>query len=158
MAQLRELDLQPALGTAGALREDVDDQLGPVGDPQRPEPAEVALLDRADRMIEDDQLDLLGPQAFGDPLGGPAAQIERGVRPGPVDDLAQDRVQAGGPGERIQLIEAVGFAPLAMRDDRDERDARRLVDAGAFCRAQLAVLSGWKSTGRDGTTVEIACL
>src|SRR5690606_24148085 len=51
VAQLRQFDLQFALGAARALREDVQDQARAVDDPAFQRPLQVALLDRAERVV-----------------------------------------------------------------------------------------------------------
>lgn len=162
MLQLGKLDLQLALAAARALREDVDDEFGTVGDPDLPEPLQIALLYRADRMVEENQRDVLFLESGAETFGGAAAEKERGIRTWPPDDLAQRRCQPGGAGQGIQFIEAVGVQALAVDGDRKQRglcrdDVVGEIIAGRI-RFQLSGLSWWKSTARAGTTVEIACL
>jgi hypothetical protein len=64
-----ELDLQLALGAARALAEDVQDQLGAVEHADLPQPLEVALLDRGDLVVEDDQTGVVGGDRRADLLG-----------------------------------------------------------------------------------------
>jgi len=54
--QLRELDLELALGTAGVLREDVEDQLGAVDDPRVERVLEVTLLRRIELVVDDQRV------------------------------------------------------------------------------------------------------
>ena len=162
MLQLRELDLQLAFAAAGALREDVDDQFGAIRDADLPVPLQVALLDGADRVVEDDQLDALFLELGAEPVGGAAAEIERGIRTGPPDDLAYGRVEAGGTRQRVEFVEAVGVEALATGCNRQKCDVGRDSGGGELLAGrivfQLSGLSWWKSTARAGTTVEMACL
>jgi hypothetical protein len=116
--QLGKLHLQLALAAAGALREDVDDQLGAVRDPDLPEPLQVALLDSADRMVEDNQRDPIFLELGGKSFGGAAAEIEGGIRSRPANDLAQRGRQAGGTGQGIELVEAVDVEAFAVGCNR----------------------------------------
>ena len=54
--ELRELDLELALGADGVLREDVEDQLRPVDDARLERVLEVALLRRLELVVDDQRL------------------------------------------------------------------------------------------------------
>ena len=50
--ELRQLDLEPALGAGRVLGEDVEDQLGAVDDPRRERVLEGALLGRIELVVD----------------------------------------------------------------------------------------------------------
>ena len=54
--ELRELDLELALGAPRVLREDVEDQLGPVDDTQLERVLEASLLARVEVVVDDQRL------------------------------------------------------------------------------------------------------
>lgn len=56
MAQLSQLDLQLAFGAASTLTENFKDQLSAVEDSDLPEALKIALLDRGNFMVEQNQL------------------------------------------------------------------------------------------------------
>src|SRR5207249_11069739 len=56
VVELRRLDLEAALSGARVLREDVEDQLGPIDDPRPQLPLEVALLPRAQVLVADQEV------------------------------------------------------------------------------------------------------
>ena len=56
---MRQLNLQPSLSSRGALAEDFEDQAGAVDDFGAEGCFQIALLDRAERCIDDDQLDAM---------------------------------------------------------------------------------------------------
>ena len=66
--QMRKLDLQPALLRLRALAENFEDQPGAVEHLRRPGLFEIALLDRAERMIDDDELGVVHARERGDLL------------------------------------------------------------------------------------------
>ena len=59
VVEMRQLDLQPAFGGGCALAEDFEDQAGPVDDLAGELVLEIALLDRGERAVDDDQLGLV---------------------------------------------------------------------------------------------------
>ena len=80
---MRELDLQRALGGAGAAAEDLQDQAGAVDDLGLELALQIALLHRRQRAVHHDEIDLLGLDALGEL--GDLALAEIGRRA----DLAQ---------------------------------------------------------------------
>src|SRR5690606_37448480 len=137
---------------------------GALGHPQVPEPFEVALLDRADGVIEHHQRDALLAELLAEPLGGAATDEEGGIRARAPQHLAGDRRQAGGADERIELVQVIRIQARAVQRDGEQCDGccgsrMGLMAAGGSggC-VQLSGLSWWKSTAREGTTVEMACL
>jgi hypothetical protein len=89
-----ELDLQLALGAARALAEDVQDQLGAIEHADLPQPLEVALLDRGDLVVEDDQTGVVGGDRRADLLGLAEPMYRAGVGAGAVADDALDHLVA----------------------------------------------------------------
>ena len=124
IAQQRELDLCLALGTAGVLGEDVEDDRGAVDRRAAEQPLEVAVLGRGELVVEDDRI---GVEAFAErgDLGGFAPSDERGwvgrvaTLHDPPDDIGSGAVDQLG-----QLVELLGD-PLGgptREDDADQDD------------------------------------
>ena len=158
-----QFHLELALGAAGALREDLDDQLGPVGNLHLPEALEVALLDGADGVVEEDQTDTLGAQLVGDALGRSRAQVERGIGAIAPQDLAQHRLQPGRTRQGVQFIQIVSLQAFSLGGHGQQRGPLgvgrvRVVLAGDVLVLQWEPPSDWNSMARLGTTVEMACL
>ena len=159
----RQLHLQLALGAAGTLREDLDDQLGPVGNLHLPEALKVALLDGADGVVEEDQADALGTQLVGDALGRTRAQVERGIRAIAPQHLAQHRLQPGRTRQGVEFIQIVSLQAFSLGGHGQQRSPLgvgrvRVVLAGDVLVLQWEPPSDWNSMARLGTTVEMACL
>jgi hypothetical protein len=155
--QACQLDLQLALMTAGALREDIEDNLGTVEDPDFPETLEIALLDRRDLVIEKHQPGtvLLEPRRD---LGGLSlADVETYVRAVPMTDETAGDLQTGRNRQGFEFVERRFVAALPPDRDTDEERERR-IRSGGWCVQLLSVCSCWKLTARAGTTVEMACL
>ena len=74
MLELRELDFELAFEAAGALREDIEDQAVAVEHPPLGELLEVALLARGERVIDEDELRLMGPDDVAQLLGFAATE------------------------------------------------------------------------------------
>jgi hypothetical protein len=96
-------------------------------------------------------------------LGGTAADEESGIRTRAPQHLAGDRRQPGRAGERVEFVEVVRFEASAAQRDGKQCDGGcgSRMGVGAAGRGdgvQLSGLSWWKSTAREGTTVEMACL
>ncbi len=162
--ELRELDLQLALGRVGMVGEDVEDDRGAVDHRHVQFRLEVALLPRRELVVAGDQvrpatLDLalqLGELA--------AAEVAVGVGLRPhLHELAGDR-HAGGPQQFLELDERVALGDgLGGRRDPDRQ--RTLPRAGVSNPRGGTVVSarGWvsvaarlhpaKSTGGPGRTV-----
>lgn len=77
--QLRELHLQLAFVAARALREDVEDQAGAIDHAPVQRALQIALLRGRERMIEDDDVDLVRVAGEAQFLGLAAADEHRGV-------------------------------------------------------------------------------
>ena len=107
MLELRELHLELALEGARALREYVEDEGSPVVDPALDMAFEVALLGRAQRVVEEDDFGLPRRHLGADLVGLAGADEELGV--GWAIGVAHG---AGGmcPGRRRELPELVEHA------------------------------------------------
>ena len=119
--QPRQLDLQLALVAAGALREDLQDQQRAVVDRQLHVALEVALLRRAERLVEQDfgGAGLLGQHL--DLVGLAAADEQRRVGRLALAGDTGDRLQARGLGQQAQLFEfgiEMGQAQVDADQDR----------------------------------------
>src|SRR5207247_1988886 len=78
--ELRQLDLELAFGAARALGEDVEDERGAVDHLDAERLAEVALLDRRERIVGDEQIDAARARGLGHFLDLAAAGVERPPR------------------------------------------------------------------------------
>src|SRR3546814_1861490 len=77
--EMRKLDLQAALGRRGAFAEDFEDQAGAVDHLRAKRRFEIALLNRAERRIDDDKLDAFRCDIGRDRVD--LADAEQGRRP-----------------------------------------------------------------------------
>src|SRR5207237_9848189 len=103
VAELGGLDLEATLAGPGMLREDVQDQLGPVHHADAELLLEVALLTRAQVLVADDQVVAQLLAAVAD-LGHLAATHEQaGLDLVAPLHLARDHVAAGGTGQLGEL-------------------------------------------------------
>ncbi len=159
MLELGELDLELALVAAGALGEDLEDEVGAVEDPHALAALGQGLLEVADlgggeRMVEDDGAGVVQAADVLELLDLAGAGVGRGV--GTVaaagDDLADVRTRALDEARRF--LGAIGLAPLADLQ-ADEDGARAARGRGGQASGEC---SDGTDTGLAGTTVEMACL
>lgn len=158
---------------ARPLSEYLEDQPRPVDDFGLPPPFEVALLDGAQRPVNNDQLDIV----FSDPLAEAVerAAAEKGARARVrnVRDLGADHVEANRLGQPNRLLQAslggtagkLNSVPpwrgLSHRMDDEGPTDRSPVDRKEFRAVQGSAISLFCSNswiGCAGITVEIACL
>src|SRR5690606_26733247 len=104
-----ELDLQLAFVALSALREDLEDQLGAVDDRNVPAALQIALLDRRQLLIEDDERDAFGSQLRADLVGLARSDEQGGIRPGAAHGDAIARRKAGGVRKRGEFVEGLGL-------------------------------------------------
>ena len=118
--ELRELDLQLPLGGDGVLGEDVEDQLRPVDDPCLQRVLEEPLLHRIELVVDDQALSVRRSEALLDLLELALADVGALRRPRAVLHDATDGLDAGCPGELLDLCElGVGVFPLGQnREDQ----------------------------------------
>ena len=105
IGQLRELHLQLALGTSRTLSEDVQDQRGAIDDLDAERLAEIALLDRRERIVGDEEVGAALAHRLGHLVDLAAAEVERRRRGLPLLDHALADGGAGRRGQSRQLLE-----------------------------------------------------
>ena len=123
--ELRELDLELALGRPRMLREDVEDQLSPVDDAKLQGVLEASLLARIEIAVDDQRLGRAvgdaGPELVEAPLAEIGPRVGRTTALGQLADDARPprRAPARGPRQLLLLVH-VG------REHRDEECSLRL--------------------------------
>ena len=121
MGELREFDLQLALGAAGTQREDVEDEARAVDDAALERALQVALLHAGERVVEDHEVGAGLPAQRIDFLDLALAGEERGIGPRAAARDAADDVGAGGQRERADLLHPVLAFAVAEVEGDDER-------------------------------------
>ena len=123
--ELRELDLELALGAAGVLREDVEDQLRPIDDARLQRVLERSLLRRRELLVDQEHVGAAARELRLE-LGELALADERPrVRAIAVLDQLGDRVDPRGAGELAKLCELFS-AVRALREHAEDEPALRL--------------------------------
>ena len=105
--ELRELDLQLALGRDGVLRENVEDQLRPVDDARVESVLEVALLRRVELVVDDHALGARLAEAHLQLLELALADVGAAGRPRPSLNDGADRLDARSAGELLDFGQLV---------------------------------------------------
>jgi hypothetical protein len=113
---MRELHLQPAFCRRRALAEDLEDQSRAVDDLALELFLEVALLDRAERAIDDDELGLVLIAGDLDVADLTLAKQRRRPRLADRDDEAVDDLDTDREGEPLALVEPRFGIPRAAAD------------------------------------------
>src|SRR5262249_29689227 len=114
--ELRQLDLQLALGGARALGEDVEDQCGPVDDLDAERLGDIALLDRRELVVGDEEIGRRRAGGRADLLDLAAPEVERGRWRRPLlRDAADDRAAGRHHQPRQLLDRLVGFRAALRR-------------------------------------------
>ena len=139
--QLSKLHLQLALVAAGALGEDVENQACPIDHAPIKRPLQIALLCRCERMVEDDDFDVVRLAGEAQLLGLAAADEQRGIGAGPAP-----RQHHGGMGARA-LREQAEFFETGFEVDLAE------IDADERCVDQI----GGRQIGGAGTAARCKC-
>ena len=104
IGEMRELDLQRALGGAGAAAENLEDEPGPVDHLAAERLLEIALLDRRERAVHHDEIDRLGLRLAGDRLDLALAEIGRGPDRAERHGLGPDDVEIDRAREPDRLL------------------------------------------------------
>ena len=121
MLQLGQLDLQLALVTLGAQREDVENQRSAIDHPAFEQAFEVALLAGRQFVVKDDQIGFVGAQGFGQ-LGRLAlANIERRIGRTTLGAHHCLDVRAGAGGQQSELGQALFDRALTEIDLHEDR-------------------------------------
>jgi len=100
-----EFDLQLALITASALRENVEDQFGSIDDWNPQQLVQITLLHRRQGIIENDSADACILDNRRDFLGLASSDRKRRVRTITPADQPFDRQVTGGGRKRMQLVQ-----------------------------------------------------
>ena len=144
VVEMRELDLQPPFPRLGALAEDLEDQAGAVEDLGAPGLLEVALLHRAERVVDDDQLRLVDAHAARRsprPCRCRRGSRAPGCRSGTISASTTSRSiararptasssRASGCARRAPAGWIVGLPPCVRKDDDRPRRAARATGRG----------------------------
>jgi len=105
MLQLRKFDLQLALGAAGSLPEDIEDQFGAIEHSNLPQALKVALLNRRDFMVKEHELRAVSIEQGRNVVGLAGADIQLWVGTWSMADQPGSDDVTGRLGQRAQLIE-----------------------------------------------------
>ena len=122
--ELRQLDLELALGGDGVLGEDVEDQLRAVDDARLQGVLEPPLLRRRELVVDDEHLGAGGREGGLQLLELPLADVRAWVRLRPVLNELADGVDARRPRQLVELGELRGL--LGREQTRDREPALRL--------------------------------
>jgi hypothetical protein len=156
--ELGELDLQLAFARLRTLGEDLEDQAGAVHDPALHLLFHVPLLGGRQRVVEDDEggVELVGGARDLAHLAGAGVELRVGTLA-----PAADHAMAAHPGALHQahhFFDAFFIAVVAEIQADDDGGLRVSSLAGAVLQNYSASFSAPRLIGRDGTTVEMACL
>ena len=165
--EMRQLDLEPALGGARAFAEDLEDQAGAVDHLALQRSLEVTLLHRREARIEHGQLQLAVAHRLGQ--GFHLTRTDQRARLGRADAQRHplDHVDADRRRETGSLLQArirIARAAAKVRIDHDcSRAPREFVgvtlETGAHAFAQSSLFcSSARFSGWAGWIVETACL
>ena len=111
--ELRELDLELPLGGDRVLREDVEDQLGPVDDSRLELVLQQALLRRRELVVDEQHLRASVSVRLLQLLELPLAHVRAWIGMRPMLDEPGHGLHAGGAGKLLELGElAVGIDAL----------------------------------------------
>ena len=122
--ELCELDLELALGAAGMLGEDVEDQLRAVDDARRQRVLEVALLARIELVVDEERLGSSVRELGLELPELPLADIAALVGPRTALDQLAHRLDAGGTRKLTQLVELVLLVHPRSQHGDDESPLR----------------------------------
>lgn len=160
MLQLSQLHLQLALMGSGSLRKDIENQAGTIQHATLYLAFKIAFLGGAEGMIEDHQLGLMLLHQCAELCNLAGTEKEFGTWIGTGSGQEIDRISTRG--ER-QLFQFPWILTVSVRRQLYMDEYCALARFGTFKKQlepQSAVFSSpcGSFTGRDGTTVEMACL
>src|SRR5262245_56788710 len=115
IGKMRQLDLQASFSRQGALAENLQNETGAIEHLRTPGLLQIALLDRAYGMIDDDKLGAGFVDALGDLLNFAGAQKRRRARAHEWDDLGHAHIKADGPRQADGLGETVLARTIGAR-------------------------------------------
>ena len=136
---LRQLDLQLALGTARALRKDIEDQVGAINHAYTDNFLDVTNLDRRELVVKNDQICIVLRHAGSNFLNLPAAGKNSGVG---FDAFATNRLRdyCARTGDEFHGFGQPVFEQRIVKIDADNdrlRTARRLGRSRFFSRVWI---------------------
>ncbi len=170
MAQLRQLHLQFAFETAGALGENIQNQSGAIHHPALQEGFQIALLAGAQRMIENRQFRPVLLDRRANFLGLAAADEQARVRCRSASSNERHTLSARRGRQFPELGGIRGIFGSIQREMHqngaltaartlEQTASPRLRPSGLLsARAPLSSIARFSRTLRTGTTVEMACL
>jgi hypothetical protein len=153
MLHLGQLNLQLTFMTARALGKNLEDQPDSLNHLDAPELLQISLLNRRERVVKQDMVNLLVDQAIADFGNLPAANKVGRIGSRAVDGDSPGDSNPGRTGQCGKFVQRSLIAPDAPDSDADQQRPPM-----GLQQIQVASLSCWKFTGRAGTTVEMACL
>ena len=118
--QLRELDLQLAFVAAGALREDIENEAGAIDHTPIQRLLQIALLRRRERVIENDEFDVVRFARETQFFGLAAADEHLGIGARPAAGERDDGIRARTLREQAEFFET-GFEIDLAEVDADKR-------------------------------------
>jgi hypothetical protein len=120
--EMREFDLQSPFGRRGTLAEDLEDQPGAIDHLDLQPFFQVALLDRREAAIDDQQFGFFVFQAGGDDLHLPAPEQRRRPRGADAESMRSAHLDADGERKPPCLVETgVGIDRTRVGQARDRR-------------------------------------
>ena len=143
--ELRELDLELALGAPGVLGEDVEDQLRAVDHARLEQVLQAPLLGRVELVVDEQRLGARLGEGVLQLLELPLADVGRRIRAHARLDERRDGVDAGRPRQLADLGEL--FAGIgSLRQDGDDEPSLRFRPGGGI---GLAMRHGAIMTPRE---------
>jgi hypothetical protein len=122
--ELRELDLELALGAASVLGEDVEDQLRAIDHPCLEQVLETPLLTRRELVVDDQRLGARLPERALELVELPLADVGARIRPQPRLHEGRDGIDAGRPRQLADLGEFLAGIGSLGQDGDDEPTLR----------------------------------
>jgi hypothetical protein len=122
--ELRQLDLELALARPRPLREDVEDQRGPIDDPHIERAREVSLLDRGQGIVGDEQPRPQRPGQRPDLLDLALPEVQARVLRAPLLDDAGEHLRPGALGQAGELLHGLLHLPAFLAGEPEAHEDR----------------------------------